>query len=281
MSIFLKIIIIYIRTVLKIATAKMDMREIKKKDKIKGKIFSYPFPQMIDEISNALRLSDTEKINNQNLENYFPLHGQYCYFTNFRDKKLFNSKGIKEVLGYDENEFNYDLIFHYFHPDDLPIVHQILIALFKTAFTKGFDPDCPFNITHRVKKKDGTYIKVLRQSTVYEMSNDGRLVSNFSLVSDISYLDNSPKVSWYIKEDNDQRKSLANQIRKQLKSIFTPREHDVINGLLKGQNSKQIAEEIGISHHTVDTIRRNMLSKTGCRNTVALINLSQQSVLRK
>lgn len=245
-----------------------------------GKIFSFPFREMVDEISHSLKNSHSHLISKNNFENYFPLHGQYCYFTHFKDNKIFGAKGVHEVLGYDENEFNHELIFTYFHPEDLPIVHQILKALFKTAFSYGFDPDCPFNITHRVRKKDGTYIKVLRQSTVYEMSKDGRLISNFSLVSDISYIESTQKVSWYIKEDNEQRKALANQIRKQLKSIFTPREHDIIKGLINGYTSKKLGEEIGISHHTVDTIRRNMLAKTGCKNTAALINLAQQSVLR-
>lgn len=54
-------------------------------------------------------------------------------------------------------------------------------------------------------------------------------------------------------------------------SNLSKREFEIIRLLAKGLNSKAIAEELFISRHTVDTYRRNILEKTGCKNTAELI----------
>lgn len=54
-------------------------------------------------------------------------------------------------------------------------------------------------------------------------------------------------------------------------SPLTPREMKVLALLVQGMGSKQIAQQLGISSHTVDTHRSNMLAKTGCSNTPSLV----------
>ncbi len=49
------------------------------------------------------------------------------------------------------------------------------------------------------------------------------------------------------------------------------REKDIIRLVAKGHNSKAIGEKLFLSKHTVDTHRRRILHKTGCKNTAALI----------
>lgn len=57
-------------------------------------------------------------------------------------------------------------------------------------------------------------------------------------------------------------------------SRFTAREQDILIRLIDGKISKQIAAELFISVETVNTHRRNMLSKCGAANTPELIKLS-------
>lgn len=49
------------------------------------------------------------------------------------------------------------------------------------------------------------------------------------------------------------------------------RESEVLSLMIKGKNSQHIADELFISKHTVDTHRRHILEKSGCRNTRELI----------
>lgn len=55
---------------------------------------------------------------------------------------------------------------------------------------------------------------------------------------------------------------LADQARAQLNGL-TPREHDVLNGLVEGQSNKVIAYDLGISPRTVEIHRANLMSKLG------------------
>jgi DNA-binding CsgD family transcriptional regulator len=55
-------------------------------------------------------------------------------------------------------------------------------------------------------------------------------------------------------------------------NIFSKREFDIIKGIAKGLESHEIAEELFISVHTVNTHRRNILNKTGKRNTHELVH---------
>ena len=52
---------------------------------------------------------------------------------------------------------------------------------------------------------------------------------------------------------------------------LTKREKMVLAGMLAGKASKEMAGEMFISPHTVDTFRRKVLKKLGVRNTVELL----------
>lgn len=52
---------------------------------------------------------------------------------------------------------------------------------------------------------------------------------------------------------------------------FSQKELDLIQCLAEGLSSKQTADRLGITRHTVDTHRRNLLRKTGCNNTLGLV----------
>jgi len=54
---------------------------------------------------------------------------------------------------------------------------------------------------------------------------------------------------------------------------LTDREIEIIIHLLEGKSSKEIAERLFISKHTVNTHRRNILGKMGVRSTGELLTL--------
>ena len=55
---------------------------------------------------------------------------------------------------------------------------------------------------------------------------------------------------------------------------LSEREKEVLNLLLKGLTSKEIAKRLFISKATIDTHRRNILDKTGMKSTAELIALN-------
>ncbi|MBE2247000.1 MAG: helix-turn-helix transcriptional regulator [Candidatus Competibacteraceae bacterium] len=58
-----------------------------------------------------------------------------------------------------------------------------------------------------------------------------------------------------------------------LQMPLSQREDEIFMHLMNRKRSKDIAEMLGISRHTVDTHRRRILKKTHCRNTSALLAL--------
>lgn len=59
-------------------------------------------------------------------------------------------------------------------------------------------------------------------------------------------------------------------IRKQL-SELTERELEITALLARGLNSREIAEELSLSEHTVATHRKQIIKKSGCRNSTHLV----------
>jgi two-component system response regulator FixJ len=63
-------------------------------------------------------------------------------------------------------------------------------------------------------------------------------------------------------EGREELARLADQARAQLNAL-TPRERDVLGGLVEGQSNKVIAYDLGISPRTVEIHRANLMSKLG------------------
>ncbi len=77
----------------------------------------------------------------------------------------------------------------------------------------------------------------------------------------------------------DELKSTLQRYRAEFQSNLSKRELEIIRLLAKGLNSKAIGEELFISRHTVDTYRRKVLEKTGCKNSAELIRYASDNAL--
>lgn len=55
------------------------------------------------------------------------------------------------------------------------------------------------------------------------------------------------------------------------KTELTPRETEVLQALARGMSTREAAESLFISHHTVETHRKNLLAKSNSKNIAELI----------
>jgi DNA-binding NarL/FixJ family response regulator len=62
--------------------------------------------------------------------------------------------------------------------------------------------------------------------------------------------------------------------RKVSQGIPTARELEIIREIAKGNNTKQIADVLSISHHTVETHRKNLLRKYNLQTSTELVGLA-------
>jgi two-component system response regulator FixJ len=73
------------------------------------------------------------------------------------------------------------------------------------------------------------------------------------------------QVSPQVAKQHLHRKALA---------ALTPREHDVLQGVLDGKSNKVIAYDCGISPRTVEIHRANMMLKSGARSVSELVRIA-------
>ncbi len=65
----------------------------------------------------------------------------------------------------------------------------------------------------------------------------------------------------------------------QLHHTITAREEEILRQLASGKTSKKIADILFISPNTVDTHRRNLLKKLGCKSVVELTQVAFKNAL--
>lgn len=88
-----------------------------------------------------------------------------------------------------------------------------------------------------------------------------------------------------VKEINAGNKFLAVEVEEILKKkneeemILTRREKEVLNLIAEGLTNQEIAEKLFISPLTVDSHRKNLITKLGARNTASLIKLAVEKGL--
>ena len=70
-------------------------------------------------------------------------------------------------------------------------------------------------------------------------------------------------------EDHAERERI-----KQVLEGLSPREHEVLDGVVEGKLNKVIAHELGISPRTVEVYRANLMAKTGARSMSELMRIA-------
>ena len=223
--------------------------------------------------SEKLRQTDCMEETFDMLDRYMLLPSQAIYLLDWKQMNIPYKRGSKKLTGYDDDEFTLDLISGYIHPDDASrYVHLVKIT---NQYAREHKPT-PFvleaQIDYRIRKKDGSFIKVLRQSMIFEQCADKLPKSAINILTDISKVktDNSVNLSLFcsyhgsiLLEDNGWQHEFDK---------FSKRELEILRLLKQGKSSAQIAATLFISRHTVDTHRRKMLSKADCKNVTEMVH---------
>lgn len=193
----------------------------------------------------------------------FPLNDKQClYVAHWAYEGMIYEKNLEKLTGYTLDEFSPEDLVGFTHPEDRQIVKDITKGVVKHVIETPFNgTDSHLFISFRFLKKDGTYCKILRQSSAFERDKKGRMVSNFSLLTDITFLDTPDRVEWDVQADELNIKAFKSSIYKAYQNFFTKREKEIIMLIDKGNTSDTIANNLSLSPHTVLTHRKNILRK--------------------
>lgn len=209
--------------------------------------------------------------------------GDYFYLVYyFPDQEMeYCSEGTKKVLSIAPEKFSLSYMVENMHPDDLKNFMRFEGTLL--TFLPTIPPEkltkykCIYD--YRLKDGKGKYKRLLHQVMTLQNEEDGATIRTFAVLTDITHLktdthmqlnliglDGEP--SFYdIQEDGTYTSG---------ESPFTDREREVLIEMTDGLNSTEISEKLGISKHTVNIHRKNILEKTNTQSSLEAMRVAMK-----
>lgn len=188
------------------------------------------------------------------------------------------TKGFHDFLGYGDNELSLNEFVELFHPEDHEYIRRIGQAAVNYSMKNpGLNEGYCLCVSHRLKKSNGQYIKVLAKSTPYSIDKRGMITSFLVRIFDIGFLDTSDSVQYKFMAGGMRSDSIDKLVSEYQRTIFTPREMEVISQINSGRTNSQIAEYLKISKFTVATHRKKILKKSECHSARELIEYCRRN----
>ncbi|CAN5747472.1 hypothetical protein BH24BAC1_BH24BAC1_41460 [soil metagenome] len=126
----------------------------------------------------------------------------------------------------------------------------------------------------RVRKSDGSYIRVLNQVTVLQTDDEGAVTHLLGSTTDITNWKKRETLVATVHEADGGSGPVYTSAEglPAPQTTLSKRECEIVKLLAQGLSSKQIADRLFISRHTVSTHRQNIIEKTGSKNTGELVH---------
>lgn len=211
----------------------------------------------------------------------------YFYILNMHNLELdYVSQDVILFYGLEPEKIDMSVLLQSSIPKEYPILEQKerVIKDFVSRFL-DISETTNYKIAYTYEMLDhlGNKKVMLMQATIISMAENNTPLHILVIHTDITHLVNksTSTVSFihlkggqsYYNVPTDKgifQKKLGKSEPDIIKSL-TPREFEIVELLAKGFKTNQIAEKLILSVHTIRTHRKNILSKTGCRNTAELI----------
>lgn len=178
---------------------------------------------------------------------------QYSYISN----------NVESITGYARKLFierGFDIFPQIIHPNDLlpfcqemKLNWEILMALPQNQLK-----DLMFSISYRLIKPDSSFLYLLQQCSVLQLDNKGNIAHLICICSALNPTENEISLP----SNTEGRKIAAEVTSKNQKALLSKRELEIVKLMAAGFSSKVIAVKLGLSFHTINTHRQNIIEKT-------------------
>ena len=228
--------------------------------------------------NKEMELSFKLKIQKRLLD-IFQVGDYYYYIFNPATVQFeFVSENITSTFKIDDiNDFTVQYIFDNMHPDD--ITRFIAYEQKVTEFFNNLPPEkvLKYKVSYdfRLRNGVGNYEWLLHQATTIQTNDEGAVLRVLGIHTLISHIktSNQPAGLSFIGLDGEPsyyNVAVAPFINES-KEILTPREKEILKLILDGKTSSEIALQLFVSKHTVNSHRKNILKKTNCKTNSELI----------
>lgn len=206
-------------------------------------------------------------------------HFEFVYAVDTRGEQICYHRGIKKYLGYHAAEINLGWLVEALHPEERRHMSKLTTRI--GDFVEQYRPEpltLHFSMTHRIRRADNSYIKILRQMYPFLMDKNHKLLIYFCLCIDITNLvEAKEKISFdiIIPRQAVYSKSEAMDFFSDLLSgkpvAFTERELEVVKVWSETDSSRVAAERLGITIRTLETHLKNARNKLNVRRSLDVV----------
>ena len=179
-------------------------------------------------------------------------------------KYLFTSKRSTQILGIEPEKVDPGFFMNTIHPDDLQRLVLGRAKMYNVAqeIYAAKAGNALMSFTLRVKSPKGGYNHILGQAYFFHSTIPREAVF---IIQVLTNLDKKIKVNpdghWYVGSDVSLFEFPDEKLL-QMGSNLSDREFQIVKLIASGMSSKEIADKLALSIHTVNTHRSNILEKT-------------------
>ncbi|MCB9198848.1 MAG: PAS domain-containing protein [Flavobacteriales bacterium] len=203
------------------------------------------------------------------------------------DKILYVSANAIDVEGYSSSELTGKSTISYFemmHPDDAEtVMNKVFID--GMTFTSNH-PELTFDkfkvsYNYRLLQKDGNYRMLLQQFSYISVDNNQNPIMLLGTIIDISEIYTKSEIFCKITTLNHKGKWVKAFERyypihmPHTQFNISEKEMEIISFVAMGMSSKEIANLTNRSVETVNTQRKSVLSKTGCKSMTEVVIMAK------
>lgn len=217
------------------------------------------------------------------MEDLLAKNRQFFFVADLIQMKIkFTSSGSRELFGIEPEVVDPSTFYTQTHPEDI-VRHNVgrtkLLNLGQELFiTKSQNQLLSTNL--RFRHQDGNYKNLLIQCYLFYADIPYKTVFLLQVITDISHLKMPGHgYHYYVGEDLSYFR-YPDSLLLRTGNVFSSREFEIIRLMARGLESRQIAEKLFVSVHTVNTHRRNILKKSGHVSTQHLVmDLKERGVI--
>ncbi|SDL00413.1 PAS domain S-box-containing protein [Catalinimonas alkaloidigena] len=189
----------------------------------------------------------------------------------------FLSRNVESILGYSHEQFREggaSFAWQLVHPQD---VQPLLALKARIATVLGTVPSHQqaayrFQYDYRLRKADGTYVRLLEQNSVLAINGDGNITHQLGVCTDITHWKPKKSLTATVRShEHGCHKVFSAQDEMDALEKLSRREKEILTLIAEGYSSKQIADRLSISFHTVSKHRQHLFEKTQSRTMGELV----------
>lgn len=159
-----------------------------------------------------------------------------------------------------------ETIQRYFHQDDMELYNEV-----KSYFEKKKRGS--YSCFHKIVSSDGESKWIYTNLKIFRKTPDNKTIELLGFAVDFSNDLNNNKYTDKVLKEKLKKANIK------VIDIISKRELEVIKYFANGYKTKEIAEELNISFHTVNNHRKNILKKLDLRNIAAMVNFAVENGL--